>query len=497
MKGNSMSEAILPGITDTGRTGREQAWTPAKVIYTVLMAFNLLSHLWLFAVGSGVEVNPVIWMTRLITVPFAVCLGKLWKDRGFRILVIYTLLFTLRSFIPDPDSLFNQELAENVLSALWLAGGCYGLGRVLNTRQLKRFLVICAFVWIVGMAVFSSIGIYAAWNDIRIRSIFNRRRFFGLYKSRLMIMYLSSTSGLFLSITALMTILITLCTRNRCCKVLLLVLLTPVFLAMVLTDSRTAYISVAAGLGIMVFSIVYQHCQQRSKHSARSSQWKLLLFCIFIMLIVFALALFLIMQVTPLYNQIRNHGLIPAAYAEGNEEAIISNRGFDGTSSEVLTGRLELWTDIINYIIRNPSTLIMGRSKISPLKDISSNMAHCHNVYLQVLLESGIPGLLLMLCFIGYTLTRGFRVIRSLEHPLWIRLLPAIPVVLWLGDIVEVFTWFRTSHCPMITVLFITAGILSAHAPGKAKPVPDRRDPEQTILSGSISQTDEKGSVET
>ena len=435
-----------------------------KAIYVGLMAFCLLSFLWTLLIGSGVDnMPPIIWYARMATVPLAIYLGKLWKNTGFRILTVYTAIFFLRCFILDQNSIFEEEVAENIISALWLFSACYGMGYVLNEKQLKRFLLICTGIWTAGMTVLSCMGIYTAWTEKTIPLLGNS----GIYVNvdqRVSIVYLATITGAMLGITILIAMLVVFSTRSKLTKRLLILPFIPLLLALALTDSRTAYISVSAGMGCMGFSAFYYYCQSRSNGRADKHNWKPWIFGILIMLVIFSLLLWGIMQVTPLFNQVKMRGLIPRAYAEEVEKTAVSSRGFSG---HVLTGRAELWEQIFDYLKQNPIALLIGESKLSPLHIVNNYKAHCHSIYIQVLLESGIPGLLLFLAFIIYTLIHAIRVILDSEQPLWIRLLPAIPVSLWVGDLAENFTWLRSSQCPMPAILCIAAGILCAQASGR------------------------------
>ena len=176
--------------------------------------------------------------------------------------------------------------------------------------------------------------------------------------------------------------------------------------------------------------------------------------------ITFVILILLILQITPAINRFRSEGIIKQAIAEGSEKIDVSARGFEGVS--VLTGRTELWSRTIDYIKHHKVLLLTGESKISPLGGFDNYFGHCHSIYLQVLLESGVVGLLLLVLFIIYLISNAFWVVLMREMPPWVCLLPAIPISLWVGDLAECFTWLRSSHCPMAAVLFISAGILSA-----------------------------------
>ena len=447
-----------------------------KVIYTILMAINLLSFFWLMAINTGTNMPAYLWIPRIVSAPLAIYLGKLWKDRGFRILAVYTLLFTIRSLIPNPNNLFTDDISQSILSALWLFAGCYGLARVLDSRQLKRFLLTCAVIWTVGMTVLSGIGIYAIWTSQNIplleNSVIRYRIHYGV--DRLALIYLPTTSGAILSVTVLIGLVSAISSKNRRIKGILGIAQPFLIIAMALTDSRTAFISVSAGIAVLAFILVYRHCASReTKDTSPKAKAKPWLFGTLAMVLCFAIVLFIMLRIVPVMNRIRTGGMIPAALAEGIEKAEISTRGLEGTS--VLTGRTELWSQIMDYLRKNPIALLIGESKLFPLQNIDSAFAHCHNVYLQVLTESGIPGLLLVLAFIAWTIRNAIRVIQAKDMPTWIRLLPAIVISLWIADLVECFTWLRAFDCPITAVLFISAGILNNAIPNKSKKSSDTK----------------------
>lgn len=459
-----MSEtASLPFVVDRQD---EKLRRGMKALYVGLMAFCLLSFLWTLLIGSGVDnMPPIIWYARMATVPLAMYLGKLWKNTGFRILAVYTAVFFLRCFIPDQDSIFTEEVAENILSALWLFSACYGMGYVLNEKQLKKFLLICTGIWTAGMTVLSCMGIFSAWTEQTVR-LFEKAEIYVYINARVNIIYLATITGSMIGITLLMASLTIVCVRNKLVKILFGVALIPLSITLALTDSRTAYISVPVGFGIIAFSLVFHYLQGKEKFHRRQCQWKPWLISIVIALIVFVLLVCVLLQITPIFNQIRNRGfLVSVAYAEEANSAGIVTRGFGG--SNILDGRAELWTKVLEHFQQNPIALLIGESKLSPLHIVNNYKAHCHSIYIQILLESGIPGLLLFLVFIGYTLIHAIRAIRDPEQPLWIRLLPAIPVSLWVGDLAENFTWLRSSQCPMPAILCIAAGILCAQTSGR------------------------------
>ena len=476
-----MSEAILSTQAIEQEDHQTKDWSPAKVIYTVLMAIALLSHLWLILIGAGIEDIPTcIWIIRLCTVSFAIYLGKLWKDRGFQILSLYFLLFFLRCFIPDPGSIFSVKAAESILAALWLFAGCYGLAKVLSPNQLKRFLSVNVMVWIAGMAILCCLGIYTVWTE-QTMSLFGGNIYLSYDDTgemRLELVYTATTSGAIMGITILIGTIQILCIKNKYFKRVLLLLLIPIIIAMALTDSRTAFVSASMGLAIMAFSRWYQYYQKQTKENdlhRKGNQLKAWIFGILIMGMVFVLLIIILLQITPAFNRIRTQSLIPSAFAETTKKTDVAVRGFSG--DRILSGRTELWTNIINYINQNRNILLTGASKNIQLVVIDRYYSHCHSLYFQALLESGIPGLLLIIAFIVYTMINVIRVITYPELPLWIRLIPAVFVSLAVADLAECFLWLRASQGPMIAVFFIAASILNTLVPKQKKKEKALSDP--------------------
>lgn len=477
-----MSEAILSTPAITQEDKRTKEWTPAKVIYVFLMAFNLLSHFWLLATHTGINMPIYIWISRIAAALLAIYLGKLWKDRGFKILAIYTLLFSFRALIPNSTNVFTDDISESILSAIWLFAGCYGMARILKPNQLKSFLEICSALWIAGMAALSCIAIYAVWTQQRI-SLLNDAVIW-LYNNggvaRLELVYLSTISGAILSITIIIGIILATCIKNRCFKTILFILVIPVIIALALTDSRTAYVCTAAGIAAIAFIAIihiYQKKDKSQKTSEHKKNWKPWLFSILGMAIAFILVLIIILQITPVFNHYRTQGIIPRAFAESPKKIDVATRGF--TSSHVLNGRAQLWIKIYNYFNQNKAVLLTGVSKLNPMSGINEINGHCHCIYIQILLESGILGLVLVAGFIFYTLTNTIRIITDTERPLWIRLLPVFIVALLVTDLGECFLWLRASYAPMTTVFFISAGILNTLVP---KPNPKKKSlPEPAV----------------
>ena len=442
------------GIEEDKR--KAETTTFIQKIYIFLMSLALSSHLWLLATNTGNNMPAYIWIIRLLPVPFAFCLGKLWKDRGFLLLFLYFLLFFFRCYIPNPERIFSEEISESILSAIWLFAACYGLGKVLNLQQLKLFLFICASVWTIVIVSFSCIGLYAVWTDRSV--IISENALIGIDSNRLRIVYLATTTGSILSLSSLIAITVAVASNGKIIKKLAVIFFVPLIVSLALTDARTSYVMVSCGLCVLIFIffVYYQKIRKNNEISIKNWRVWVLVLLVLILFFVFVVG---IMQITRVFNLLKAQGLISKAIAEDSNNNVISTRGFEG--SRVLSGRVELWQKIFEQITQNPKILLIGKSKYNPLSEIQYYYTgHSHSIYLQILVESGLPGLFLFCCFLVYLVIAIFRVVRAEKTPQWVKMLPVFPISLLLGDAVECFVWLRSSQCPMITVFFISCGII-------------------------------------
>lgn len=144
----------------------------------------------------------------------------------------------------------------------------------------------------------------------------------------------------------------------------------------------------------------------------------------------------------------------------------VKTRTLEG--NDLLTGRTEIWKQTLRYLGDHPETLLTGRSVCEPLKDTgimrneNVETEHCHNAFLQILMESGIPGLLLILAFLALTGRRAGRLAADADQPLLLRLIPAALAALWAGELAECIVRMSNVHVPTLAILALYSGIIAA-----------------------------------
>lgn len=425
------------------------------MFYAVFMMLSLLSFFRLITMRIEPGSIPVwIWIIRLMTVPLAIWLGELWKDKTAKILWIYTAWIFLRVFLDDPNRLFSDVVSGSVLSSIWLFTSCYALGRILTGDSLKKFVTVFAFMWVAGIAVYSCFGIYTAWTGNWFHVYTNS--YIETWSGRLDLVYPPTTTGSFLGMTVLIAIIAILSAKKKAIKVLFAFLELPILLALALTDSRTAYISCSAGIAIITLILI----MARYKKNGCKPPVKAWLMGIIGMLLVFVSVNFLLRQLTPAFVYFRDRGLLLSARAEVMDGTPANMLHRDLANINELGSRAEVWSAALKYLWENPLNWLIGASKYRPLSAFTSHYAHTHNIFLQILIESGVPGLIMILSVVVTTLRNSCKIL-SKQAEKYIMLIPSIVLAFWIGDLAECFTWLGLSQCPMIAVLLTSIGIIN------------------------------------
>ncbi len=418
--------------------------------------------------------------------------------------------------LDEPGRIFEDSVSESLLNAIWCFGGCYAVGRVLRKDQWLRFLQILLGLWTVGIVAHSLISVYAAWTGRLVWTIggggywglagtlgggdyhlllYNAEHITG--DIRLYTPVYATIGGGLLSVSTVIILCAALICRRKAAKILYILASLPVFLAMCLTDARTGHIMTGVGIGMIVFAAILRAFitrdrprSDRAKERRRTvGAWAV---AIAGMLATIVVLTFAAGKTISLFNRIRassvrSAGLITAARAEapaegteGQEDEVItvSNRGYSG--GDILTNRPKTWANVIRYIRRNPITLLTGASIFYPMNGPNAQpetafaAGHSHCMPLQLVLVSGIPGLLLMLGFFIHIAVCAIRTVSSSELPLWPRLLPAPIVMIIAGEMVECLTRL-TYPWPLLPLMMIFCGIISAMGSRGGKPLPAQR----------------------
>ena len=441
-------------------------------LYAVLMFFLLSGDVVRIAFYQRAAYAPVpIIFLRLVTVLLGMTLSKGRKNASFGSLAVLTLLMLLRSVLETFPS-FSRDLLESWLYLVWTVGACYPLGLVLEKKQLRKLFLSIGAVWSAGMAFLACVGIHAAWMRVKFQNL-HGSGMIGLWgeaaHARLQLVFLSTISGQLMAVSILIALICAVASRHKAAKLLFSLSILPMLVALSLTDSRTAQISVSAGMALFMLLLIRDRwpgsVRKRSPAPGRPPVFSLLCFsCCFLLL--FLLLLLALRQINPLFDALKKASAgWPVLQSAGTQVQMDQRDYLDGT---VMTGRFEIWHAVLSWLLRHPLYLLIGKSMILPMHEIneagllSFEASHCHNILLQVLLENGLPGFFLLLSVLLQTVLQAGRLIAARKQPLWLRLLPSLLAVICLGECAECLTWCRCHYLPFLPLLGFTSGLIAA-----------------------------------
>ena len=454
---------------------RNRKWF--ELIYALISGFLLLGYLYVIAVYKDWTISretfqfpTLFWILRIISGVLAIWLGKLWKNKGFWLLAAYLLLKTVRVAIPNPQNLLNEGVAESLLTGFWVFTACFGLASVLSPEKIKRFFGACGAVWTIGMVIYSGIGLYAAWKNILVYNI-GAGSAWGIIEGRLWLNYYMTVSGSVLSISVVIALCCAVGFQKRAAKILFILAAIPMLAALALTDSRSAQISVGAGIAVLCGICLIQRFQRQGESKRDGARGKIIwyqwLMIAGAMAGIFVGTVFTLTEFITLFNRMTSGtiSLIPRALAEEAQNAApaIINRGFSGNN--VLNYRPEIWKTTFTYLKDNPILLLTGTSILDPMTGVNAilplsySVSHCHNMPIMVLLENGIPGLIIIGAFFVLYAMKAWKTLRG-EGETWKKATIAIVCSVMVGELVECFTWLRSGQAPVLPFFFVMIGLL-------------------------------------
>lgn len=439
------------------------------ILYCVFAGVMMMHHyyvaLYYEAVPSGAHVFS-LWFHIFAAV--SILLGRMWKDKGFWILVVFFLLKYLRVVIPMPDQWHNvRAIFYNGVYAFF---GVYAVGRAIRPKYRKTFLIVFTFIWLAAYTALSAAGLYTAWTNTKIYNLAGR--FIGISKTgRLELFLFEMIAGIAGAIGAVLCIFAFTLTKSKVIRALCVIAAVIQLLASALSVVRTTYLIIALGFSLLLCLTLYNHMKTpKIGNRYRLSPLRACaLVAAFVVLTgVLAVAM---TYVTDAYNLVRTQGGLPIsrALAEGSgasDAFQFGHRDFSGTDlNAISSGRIRIWKAAFKDITSSPEYMLWGRSVVYPMVGVNAitnyHFGHCHNMMIQSMLENGIPGLLCYLAFAGYVIFHGLRLFKNKDLPMWQRTIPIVLLSILLSELVECTTHINMGHYPM-TMFYLFSGLAVA-----------------------------------
>ena len=402
-------------------------------------------------------------------------LGRMWKDKCFRILAALLLIKFLRIAIPAPGLVSEtQSVYEICIYAFFI---CYGAGRVFSRKDRETFISLFCALWTLAMVAYACIGLYVVWTGETVPNLGGERPFqLDIYEKRLWPVYHPLEAGILSAASMAVALAGFYITKRKALRALYIPAAALIFLLNVFCASRTSYILMALGIAAL-FSMLLYELLHRWKKQGKAFTFLRLAAAFAAFAGLTALLILVQMKAIPAYNALRSRGisLVSTALAEGTgsgaelgARAFVTDEGADG----FLTGRWLIWTHVYDCFERFPLYMLTGQGVYEPMEYINSFIRtglalpfiyHFHSTFIQTLWESGIPGFLLFTAFFGIFVRNAACLIRDRSLPFWQRLIPLPAALCWLADLLDCTGYCNWGKPPM-TLLYLFTGLTIAIA---------------------------------
>lgn len=226
------------------------------------------------------------------------------------------------------------------------------------------------------------------------------------------------------------------------------------YVMLALTDSRTNMLAVALGVGMLGFLLPFSLAKKIRPAALRA---------VLGIVCAAAVAVVVYMGYSLALRGVEAVSVQPAYAQEAASPEVVITEGRDLLKDlKTATGRTKIWKEAFDSIRANPSILLKGLSNqhvYDVVPNIPSIEGRLHNSFLQVLVALGIPGLLLLLCFL--TIIVGWAIRLFFMSPeragLAERFLPAVLAACLFVSMAESF-YFIESHGVYSPIFFLVAG---------------------------------------
>ena len=456
------------------------------IVYAAFAGVMLLHHFYGALNYNAIE-NCVVYL-RVLSVAFAivsVILGRMWKDRVFWLVAAFWLLKLGRLYTIDP--VLSVDADRYLTTAFYAFFGCWSVGRALRPSFRKPFLQIMCAVAALAATVFSAMGIYTAWTGAVITNPGGET--IGVYRNASAhLLYHNVTSGVIVSACMAVSLAGFAAAKQKWARILYTFGGMVIVICTALCSSRTGQLLAAAAVSLMVCVQFYDFMKPRKDPGG---VWHLSLVRQTAVLMAFVVLLLGLTFAQPFivrgFSAIRNRGglLVSTALAESVVAAPsirfhgyeLAGQGLDSLSS----GRIYVWERVWEAVTAHADSLFWGKGVAQPMLSVNAllphggQMEHCHNLYVQTFLESGLVGLLLWLAIVGCFVFHAVRLMKNRDLPLWQRVSGVPAIAILISELVEVTTHLYHGY-PVMTILYVSMGWTVALSTEKNRALPQKAE---------------------
>ena len=391
------------------------------------------------------------WVRLLDLILLGAVLFRLpYRDhRWYFVLILAVILIIATSWLRSP-SVLSKTRSNFSRTALVLLL-CPAVGILVQGRSLKTFLKVLTAAWTIINVVLCIIGIYAMIRNIQIIS-YNGKYFIGLdtgiHYTNLLLLWDSNpnVTGILLALSIMVSYVGAAISEKKGISALYLIAAFLMLICLAMTSCRTGIVSVWIGSGVALAAIF-----QKPLIKLIHTKWLRWPVTIMLVIVITVFGMLGTEGVRRGFKVVLHQGgvLVQSAKAEAavepesetaaQESEHVAERDFFSSS---LSGREALWRNALKALKMKPSLLLTGTSIYTTMDDLAEmvpvyGLTHLHNEFLQILVSTGIIGVLLFIAFLYYVFRTSFRLFSDTERPLWERLLFLPFLCIFLIDQVE------------------------------------------------------------
>lgn len=455
------------------------------IIYAVLAGLMILHHFYVIlyypAVPSGATRFAPFW---IVLAALTVILGKSWRETSFRIAAAFLILNFERLYIEKLS--ITGETAVYFFSAVYALFICLGVFSALRPSVRKPFLQVLCALWAFASLALSIAGMYTAWTGTQISNLVGTTTH--VEEGRLWIFAYPTITAAFTSCGSIMALIGLSVSKRKSVKVLYLIICFIIMIANALPYARASIITLAfMAAGTLCIGLWSIYRNQRFGKITEKRTTLVIIALIFCFGACFYGAVEGQRALGTQFIEVRNSGnlIVPGAKAE----AVLPDTSTEPDTAQnppefeqrdiwfsentdpnlILSNRLLLWQRARDCLYANPGVLLYGLSVDGNAVVEVVHEPHSHNLLIQILLEGGLPALLLFLSLVFYGILHAFRLLNRTGIPFWQRLLPLPMLSILLWEMVECVSHFSYGHPPMTLFwFFLGATIAVSKSLGKA-----------------------------
>lgn len=354
----------------------------------------------------------------------------------------------------------------------------FPLGSLLDREELKTTVQWIGVLWIGTMVVLSIVGIFSAWKGILVYTPNNATRI-GMEKNRLILAHYCVTSAQNAVLACNLALFAMFSAEKPWIRVLCGVSIAILFVALGLIDGTNGMLTLALLLGMAAFVLA---TNRRSPRTIRGFTVGLAA-ALVVMLVCYNVNIkvidcFDIGPSRPVYVDQLLHPSQEEPSPTAGGQTVIGDPQEAGAAEDEqvfrepthlkidssLHGRTQIWKSTLESLLSNEKNVLLfgctpyGFAELIQTPELSYQVPTAHSMYLQVVLEWGLPGLIILVAVLFQFAKSAPRLLFGRGIPMWERFVPCMGIAFLFSELADYFSDLN-SDTVSLYLLFLFLGM--------------------------------------